>query len=136
MLPSPVNPLRPMRRRRRGSRGIDGGCAVPGGQDRRPAMRIIDLSQPMEEGMPVFPTHYPYYLLFRRRHRDLARPDGYGSASDVVTFSPHAGTHIDALGHGSEEGKAFGGIPVEELERGGRGLTALDAAEIGPIWRR
>lgn len=99
-------------------------------------MRIIDLSQPMEEGMPVFPTHYPYYLLFRRRHRDLARPDGYGSASDVVTFSPHAGTHIDALGHGSEEGKAFGGIPVEELERGGRGLTALDAAEIGPIWRR
>ena len=99
-------------------------------------VQLAELSHDIHEGMPVFPTHHPYSLLMRRRHRDLPRPDGYGSASDVMILSPQAGTHIDALGHGSENGLAHGGVPVEELEKGGRGLTRLDAASIPPILRR
>ena len=100
------------------------------------SVRLVELSHDIHEGMPVFPTHHPYSLLVRRRHRDLPRPDGYGSASDVMILSPQAGTHIDALGHGSENGRAYGGVAVEELEKGGRGLTRLDAASIPPIFRR
>ena len=100
--------------------------------------RMIDLSHPMEAGMPVFPQHGPFTMALHRRHGDPhARPRAGGSsfANEMIVMPGHVATHIDALGHFSRCGCVYGGRRAADIESRD-GLTALHAGEIGPIWRR
>lgn len=98
--------------------------------------RVWDLSHELRIGMPVHPQHPPYVFTLVRRHGDSHREEGYSAANDLLLLSGHHGTHIDALGHVSIQGRLQGGIDADEAQRGGTGLREKDAAAIRPFLDR
>lgn len=80
---------------------------------------VHDLSRPYLIGMPQSPSHPPYFRAMPRRHGDAMREDGGSSASDLVTFGTHVGTHIDALGHIAQDGLLHGGVDAHREQVGG-----------------
>jgi kynurenine formamidase len=96
---------------------------------------VYDLSHPMRAGMPMHPFHHGYSLVLHRRHGDTIRAGGASFANELILTPGHAGTHIDALGHFSRDGRMHGGIPVDAVQTH-QGLRALDADAISPLIRR
>lgn len=80
---------------------------------------VHDLSRPYVIGMPQSPSHPPYFRAMPRRHGDAMRSDGGSSASDIITFGTHVGTHIDALGHIAQDGLLHGDVDAAAAQRGG-----------------
>ena len=72
-------------------------------------MKVVDLTQPMTNGMPVMDGITP------PRFDDLAEvaADGYGMSE--WTFINHTGTHIDAPSHQVVGGATLDEIPLEHL---------------------
>lgn len=93
---------------------------------------VIDLSCPMEIGMPQSPNHPEYRLTMPRRHGDRVRADGGSAANDLLETGTHVGTHIDALGHVSHCGELYGGLDADETQRGGR-LAAHGIEQVEPM---
>ncbi len=93
--------------------------------------RVFDLAQPYFVGMPHYPTHPPF--LFSLTHKHVVS-GGVSSASDAITLSGHSGTHIDAFGHFSRDGRFHGGVPVEQSFAEGIAGPSVDT--IAPILRR
>ena len=88
--------------------------------------RMIDLSHPMEAGMPVFPQHGPFTMALHRRHGDPhARPRAGGSsfANEMIVMPGHVATHIDALGHFSRCGCVYGGRRAADTGAGALSCT-------------
>ena len=94
--------------------------------------RVIDLAHEMFVGMPVSPNHPQFQLALGRRHGDLVRPDGGSAANDVFITGGHVGTHLDALGHISHEGKLFGGLDAAESQSH-NGISRLGIDEFEPM---
>lgn len=82
--------------------------------------RLYDLSQPLENGMPAPPSHPPFRMVLASRHGDVLREGGLSAAVDLMTISGHSGTHIDALGHISQDGHLHGGLEAAQVQQGGR----------------
>lgn len=61
--------------------------------------RLIDLSQPIHTGMPVYPILPKTFL--QRYHTFEEFEDGrmWPASTDLLVMSTHAGTHIDAPAH-------------------------------------
>ncbi len=95
-------------------------------------VRVFDLARPMSVGMPQSPNHPEYRLSMPRRHGDSVRADGGSAANDLLVTGTHVGTHIDALGHVSHDGMVHGGLPADEVQRGGR-LSSRGVDEINPM---
>ena len=74
--------------------------------------RIVDLAQPLREGMPCSPTHPGFRMALSRRHGDVARPDGMTGSHEMLVLGGHVGTHMDALAHVAVDGRFHGGTPV------------------------
>jgi kynurenine formamidase len=72
-------------------------------------------------------------MALQRRHGDVVRDHGRSTANELIVMCGHTGTHIDALGHFSEEGRCFGRRSAQELQSGARGLNELDIASVAPI---
>ena len=72
-------------------------------------MKVVDLTQPMTNGMPVMDGITP------PRFDDLAEvaADGYGMSE--YAFINHTGTHIDAPSHQVVGGATLDEIPLEHL---------------------
>ena len=104
--------------------------------DRLLHARVFDLSQTVHADMPQLPGLPRLSLSLLRRHGDARRDAGYSSAQDLLVTISHAGTHIDAIGHVSVEGRLHGDRPAQETQTGVRGLRALGIEEVGPIVRR
>lgn len=86
----------------------------------------------MQRGMPVSPNHPAFEIAMMRRHGDVVRPDGGSAANEMITLGGHVGTHIDALGHVSQDGMLHGGVAAAEVQ-GNRGLAALGIDTVEPI---
>ena len=72
-------------------------------------VRYIDLTFPVEEGMPVWPGDSgPEF----REVKSLEQ-DGY--AVQTICFSNHLGTHLDAPSHVVKGGMTLDRIPLETL---------------------
>lgn len=97
---------------------------------------VYDLGMPLYQGMPISHNHPQYMLTLQRRHGDNVRPGGMSSANEVIVMCAHTGTHIDALGHVSCDGRCYGGRDAQAIQRGGRGLRELDITEVPPIMCR
>ena len=97
--------------------------------------RIVDLSRPMQLGMPQSPNHPEFRLSMPRRHGDTVRADGGSAANDLLVSGTHVGTHIDALGHVSHCGELHGGVDAEAAQRAGR-LGEHGVEQIRPIVAR
>lgn len=98
-------------------------------------LRVIDLAHPMERGMPVSPNHPAFEIAMMRRHGDIVRPDGGSAANEMITLGGHVGTHIDALGHVSQDGRLHGGVEVSGVQSN-RGLAVLGIDSVEPIVSR
>jgi kynurenine formamidase len=97
--------------------------------------RIIDLAHPLERGMPVSPNHPAFQLAMMRRHGDMVRSDGGSAANEMFLLGGHVGTHIDALGHVSQDGLMYGGIEAR-TSQSNHGLTRLGVDTVDPIFSR
>jgi hypothetical protein len=86
----------------------------------RAGLRTYDLSRPYEIGMPQSPNHPAYWHSLPRRHGDRVREDGGSAANDIIVLGTHVGTHIDALGHVSQDGELHGGVSAAAAQVGGR----------------
>ena len=97
--------------------------------------RIIDLAHPLERGMPVSPNHPAFQIAMMRRHGDMVRSDGGSAANEMFLLGGHVGTHIDALGHVSQDGLLYGGIEASSSQSN-HGLTRLGIDTVDPIFCR
>jgi arylformamidase len=71
--------------------------------------RIIDLSQPLENGQPAFPSD-PELRITPHAHIP-----SHGCAVSRISFSSHQGTHLDAPAHVIKGGKPVDAIPLERF---------------------
>ncbi len=99
-------------------------------------LEVHDLGREMFLGMPQSPNHPEFRLTMPRRHGDMVRQDGGSAANDLLTTGTHVGTHIDALGHVSQDGRVYGGHAAADVQVGMRGLTVGGIDEVAPIVTR
>ena len=73
-------------------------------------MKLIDVSVPLDAGLPTYPNNTPFSLEPVKR---LAR----GDSSNVSTLhmSAHTGTHVDAPRHFFDNGPGTEALPLEML---------------------
>jgi len=98
--------------------------------------KVYDLGQPYFTGMPHYPTHPPFLFGLTKKHGDLITKHGVSSSADAISMGTHVGTHIDALGHFSCDGKLHGGIDAASCQSHAEGLTHLSVDTIPPLLRR
>jgi kynurenine formamidase len=90
------------------------------------AMKIIDLTQAMDNGMPVMEGIEP------PEFRDLANVATDGYAMSQYTFVNHTGTHVDAPAHQIAGGASLDEIPLDRLVTDALTID-LSGHEPGPI---
>lgn len=98
--------------------------------------RQIDLSHPMQKGMPIHPAHPPFHITLNNRHGDVLRNCGHSSSNELMVTSTHSSTHIDALCHVSDHGSLFGSFNAGHQQQGVDLFKVHGAETIGPIFRR
>lgn len=87
---------------------------------------IIDLSHVMEDGMPVYPGDSPVTV---RQNRFL---EEHGFNNSILTFGPHAGTHLDGLMHMSGHPLRIGEFPLDQFHGPAKLIDVRGLDEIGP----
>jgi len=85
-------------------------------------MKIIDLSHPMKNGMPVYPDDKPPSI-----QKDLTH-DKDGVQVIRLSISTHTGTHLDTPRHFFADGKTTGNIDLKNFF--GRAIL-IDCREFG-----
>ncbi|MEK7497593.1 MAG: cyclase family protein [Patescibacteria group bacterium] len=71
-------------------------------------MKIIDLSQPLFDGMPVYPGDPEVHI------KQIHNLDKEGWRLRYLQFSTHIGTHADAFSHMDGKGETVDNIPIEK----------------------
>ncbi|RDI70128.1 cyclase family protein [Halopelagius longus] len=74
-----------------------------------PPEEIIDLSNPIENGMPVWPTFPPFEL----ERTDWAARDGF--TMERTEMRTHTGTHVDSPLHFVPEGRSLDDFPLSKF---------------------
>lgn len=82
--------------------------------------------------MPVSPNHPAFQIAMMRRHGDMIRSDGGSAANEMFLLGGHVGTHMDALGHVSQDGLMYGGIDASSSQSN-HGLTSLGIDTVDPV---
>ena len=72
-------------------------------------MKIIDLSRPIYDGMPVFPGDPKVQIEI------LGEPEEDNGLVRRISLGSHSGTHVDAFGHMHRDGDCLGEIPLERF---------------------
>ena len=64
-------------------------------------MELIDLSQEIYQGMPVYPGHLKTVIWTHATHEETARnfEGGFSFVSSGLLMSDHGPTHVDAIAH-------------------------------------
>lgn len=92
-------------------------------------MALVDLSHPLESGMPVYPGSDPV-----RIERENSIPTG-GSRVTAIDFETHVGTHVDAPSHVIPDGRTLSDFDLSAFEFDARlvDCTGLEPRQpIGP----
>jgi kynurenine formamidase len=98
--------------------------------------RAVELSHPMETGMPNDPSHPAFLLAPYYRLGDSRLPGGYSGSNELLIMSGHSGTHLDALCHVSRHGVVYGGRSHADAQDGIRGIVEHAVDGVAPILRR
>ncbi|HDP94018.1 MAG TPA: cyclase family protein [Candidatus Aminicenantes bacterium] len=85
-------------------------------------MTIIDLTHPLEAGMPVYPGTPPV------RIAPLATIEAEGFRETRLSFTSHTGTHVDASAHMLAGGQCLDDIAPERFMGPARCLSLCDKA--------
>lgn len=70
-------------------------------------MKIIDLSQPLYDGMNIYPGDPEVHI------KQVHSLDKEGWRLRYLQFSSHIGTHADALAHMDKNGETIDNIPID-----------------------
>ena len=73
-------------------------------------MKLIDVTVPLDENVPVYPGNMPFALEATKR---MARGDSSNVSS--LRLSAHCGTHVDAPRHFFDDGPGVEALPLELL---------------------
>jgi arylformamidase len=90
-------------------------------------MKIIDISQPLRDGIPVWPgdTHFSFSLNWSMEET--------GSVNvGQLNMSAHTGTHVDAPFHFDNEGQRILDLPLERYIGPAVVVSVEHAENIGP----
>ena len=96
-------------------------------------VRVYDLAVRLENGMARHPHHPPYAFAMAKTHGGHGYKDGVSAAMEMIALGAHVGTHVDALGHVSKDGKTFGDRDVPMGTSGNAGLDAGSIEETTPM---
>lgn len=77
--------------------------------------RVYDLGLEISDRMPHGPGFAPFSLAFTHTPEGTAARSPFEFSAEVITGTPHAGTHIDALVHVQANGRIYGGHRVSEV---------------------
>ena len=91
-------------------------------------MRIIDVTQPVFAGMPVWPGDPPC------RCGWSARLPGDGFNAAELSFGAHTGTHAEGALHVLEDGAPVGDLPLGAFVGSAHVVDTGEATEIGADW--
>jgi len=72
-------------------------------------MKIVDLSQPLYDGMDVYPGDPKVHI------KQIHRLNKESWRLRYLQFSTHIGTHADALSHMDEEGETIDKTPIDRF---------------------
>lgn len=89
--------------------------------------RVYDLAVRLAPGMARHPHHPPYSFAMSKTHGGHGFKNGVSAAMEMIAMGAHVGTHVDALGHVSKDGKVYGGRDAL------MGLDCLDGLDAGSI---
>lgn len=93
--------------------------------------KIIDLSQEIYQGMPVYPGHLKTVIWTHASHEEVGRQLGTGFSYETrgIMFCDHGPTHIDSVSHLCTDADA---PPVDKfpLEYGITSAVCLDVSDI------
>ncbi|MER3501031.1 MAG: cyclase [Candidatus Fervidibacterota bacterium] len=78
-------------------------------QMRLPAWQVVDLTHPLQPGIPVWPGNPPFEL------RNLARLSEHGYYANALSCAEHTGTHVDAPIHFVEGRRSMHEVPATQL---------------------
>lgn len=79
------------------------------------ALRLVDLSQEIFEGMSVFPMHQPTFIMTNMTHESNKQTTGsktLGFSARNLLISEHGGTHSDAVWEYKPEGATIDKMPL------------------------
>jgi kynurenine formamidase len=95
--------------------------------------RLVDLSQEIYRGMPVFPGHLKTVLWEHASHDETARnfEGGFSYRSWGLLLSDHGPTHVDAISHfdPSQRAPAIDEMPLSLFYGPG---TCIDVSQVAP----
>lgn len=97
---------------------------------------VYDLGQPFHPDMPRSSETMPFLFWVTKKHCDKTLPDGFSATVEMFTTTTHNGTHIDALGHVSLNGKLFGGETATANQTREAGLKKLGIEKVPPLVMR
>jgi arylformamidase len=90
-------------------------------------MKIIDISQPLHDGTPVWPGDTPFSFSLNWSMEET------GSVNvGQLNMSAHTGTHVDAPFHFDNEGKRILDLPLERYIGPAVVVSVEHAGSIGP----
>ncbi len=80
------------------------------------ALRLIDLSQEIYQGMSTFPMHQPTFIMTNMSYEENMRVTGsktLGFSARNLLISEHCGTHTDAVSEFKPGGTTVDNMPLE-----------------------
>ncbi len=90
-------------------------------------MQLIDVTVPLDAGLPVYPGNTPFSL-------ESIRRIAHGGAANLSTIhmSAHSGTHVDAPRHVFDDGAGVDALPLDLLCGRARVVEIAARKTIGP----
>jgi arylformamidase len=89
-------------------------------------MKLIDVTVPLDENVPVYPGNTPFTL-------EATKRIGRGDSSNVsaLRLSAHCGTHVDAPRHFFDDGPGADALPLELLLGRARVIEVQSRSGVG-----
>ncbi|WP_276352128.1 cyclase family protein [Cohnella caldifontis] len=92
-------------------------------------IRLIDLSQEIYQGMPVFPPHQKTMIFPNMSHEESKRKLGFEFATNNLLINEHGPTHSDAVYEYDPSGKTIDEMPLEYFYGP---AVCLDVSSVSP----
>lgn len=76
-------------------------------------VKLVDLTQEIYQGMPVFPLHQKTMIFPNISHEESEKQIGFGFATNNLLINEHGPTHTDATYEYDPNGKYIDEMPLE-----------------------
>src|SRR5690625_2521273 len=92
-------------------------------------VKLVDLTQEIYTGMPVFPLHQKTFVFKNKTHEESKKKVGFEFATNNLLINEHGATHTDATYEYDPNGKFIDEMPLEYFYGP---AVCLDVSHISP----